>query len=273
MPIRIRVLGLAAWVVPVLVALSGCSGPGAPTLGAPALGAPETFHWPDQPVTFRPPPGGWRREGDLSGGRRGVRFVKERSVGEAISVGEYYLLADRDRRAELEALATRVDTLDDRETRRELSRARWRTDDPFSESETRTAEAVNEGLDRAFQALLREDRSGVRREIESAEAAARMLRFTLDDVADRVVFEPAKRNEPARYRVIARTPASVAGHPALRVDFELRADEGLRRCCEVYVMHENHLFIAEYIGLERNLALFDRVIESITFPPRAEPGS
>lgn len=67
----------------VTSALIGCE------TEAPLL-APEVFHWSGQPVSFRPPPAGWRREGELSGGVRGVRFVKEHGRGEAITVGELH---------------------------------------------------------------------------------------------------------------------------------------------------------------------------------------
>ena len=48
----------------------------------------EEFHWSSQPISFCPPPEIWRREGELSGGLKGIRFVKERSVGEAITIAE-----------------------------------------------------------------------------------------------------------------------------------------------------------------------------------------
>src|SRR6185295_9938879 len=54
---------------------------------APAPSQPETFDWAGQQISLAPPPAGWRREGQSSGGIRGARFVKERSVGEAIGVG------------------------------------------------------------------------------------------------------------------------------------------------------------------------------------------
>jgi hypothetical protein len=71
---------------------------------APAASRPETFDWAGQQISLAPPPAGWRREGQSSGGIRGARFVKERSVGEAIGVGDYYLLANRLRRARLQEI-------------------------------------------------------------------------------------------------------------------------------------------------------------------------
>ena len=262
---RPHLLGATPVALVSLLALAGC--------GAPELGAPETFHWAVQPITFRPPPSGWRREGDVSGGRRGVRFVKERSVGEAISVGEYYPLGDRDRRAELHQLGRRIAALNDWELRTALSRARWRTDETFSASEASTAEAVNTSLDRALEALLHGDRVGVEREVQAAEIAAADLHITLDQVAGRVEFRPEGHPEPERYRVIGREHITLANLPARRVDYEVRTPEGLRRCSEVYVMRQNHLFIASYIGLASHLAVYERVIASIVFMPLEESGT
>jgi len=265
MRIRHRTLISAAPAIVGLSVLCGC--------GAPELGAPETFHWAEQPIMFRPPPAGWRREGDLSGGRRGVRFVKEHSVGEAISVDEYYPVGDRDRRAELHQLGRRVEALNEWELRRALSRARWRTDDTFSASEATTAAAVNASIDRAMEALSRGDRVGVQREVQAAQIAAADLHVTLDQVVGRVEFRPEGHPEPKRYRVIERTRITLANLPARRVDYEVRTPEGLRRCSEVYVMRHNHLFIASYIGLASHLALYERVISSIVFPPPGESGT
>lgn len=262
---RPRLLGATPVALVSLLALAGC--------GAPELGAPETFHWAAQPITFRPPPAGWRREGDLSGGRRGVRFVKERSVGEAISVDEYYPVGDRDRRAELHQLGRRVEALNEWELRNALARSRWRTDGTFSASEASTAEAVNTSLDRAMEALLRSDRVAVRREVMAAEIAAADLRITLDQVAGRVEFRPEGHPDPGRYRVLARARITLANLPARRVDYEVHLPEGVRRCSEVYVMRQNHLFIASYIGLASHLAVYESVIASMVFPPPGESGT
>ena len=59
----------------------------------------EAFDWSGKKISFSIPPAGWRRERETSGGIKGARFVKERSVGEAIGLGDYYILADRNRSA------------------------------------------------------------------------------------------------------------------------------------------------------------------------------
>jgi hypothetical protein len=76
------------------LALGGCAGE--------PLAQRETFHWSDQPVSFEPPPANWYREGELSGGVRGVRFVKTRGRGEAITVGEIHRIGARDKELTLD---------------------------------------------------------------------------------------------------------------------------------------------------------------------------
>jgi len=78
---------LGACLFLVLLAGAGC-GSGAGQSGAPTLSPPETFDWIGEPISFSTPPDGWRREGETGGGVKGVRFVKERSVGEAIGLGD-----------------------------------------------------------------------------------------------------------------------------------------------------------------------------------------
>jgi len=102
---------LGACLFLVLLAGAGC-GSGAGQSGAPTLSPPETFDWIGEPISFSTPPDGWRREGETGGGVKGVRFVKERSVGEAIGLGDYYILAERNRGSYLEEMLDNFDSYD-----------------------------------------------------------------------------------------------------------------------------------------------------------------
>ena len=93
------------------------------------LATQEVFHCSDQPLSFSPPPAGWRREGELSGGMRGVSFVKEHGLGEAITVGEMHRVGERDRAPAIGKLIDELDTLDRRNFLSKLQLARSRTDD------------------------------------------------------------------------------------------------------------------------------------------------
>ena len=87
----------------------GCNKPAptpAQTSTASSPQTPETFNFAAQPVAFTPSPAGWEPEGELSRGIRGVRYVKRKSVGEAIGVGNYYDVSPRLRHAEIARLLT-----------------------------------------------------------------------------------------------------------------------------------------------------------------------
>ena len=239
------------------LALTGCK---------PAVAPRETFNWSAQPVAFAPPADGWRREGSDNAGARGVRFVKEGSVGEAIGIGEWRALAERLRVVQLTELLDKFDTYSRREFPRAVSLARSRTDDPISPLEGEVAEGVNGALDRALAAYFGNDADGARKEVAAALAEAERLQFSLDDVLDRVIFTVEGKQEPRRYVLLERREMRVAGQPAVVVDDTVDTGQRVMQCREVYVVSNNHLFIAHFIGLKENLELFDRVVAGIEFP-------
>lgn len=225
----------------------------------------EVFHWTSQAVSFAPPPAGWRREGELSGGVRGVRFIKEYSVGEAITVGEFHRIAERDRTAAIQEL---IDEFPPhrRNFLRDSQLAQSRTDDLYSERERRVAEEVNDALSRARTWYLNGDRKMARGELEVALAAARRFRLTLDDVLEKAAIEPLRQQEAAHFASFERRDVQVAGEPAVSFawTFEHSGRSYERR--EVFVMHRSHLYVARFIGLEKTVPIFDRVLASIEFP-------
>jgi hypothetical protein len=232
---------------------------------APALSPPETFDWAGQHISLAPPSAGWRREGQSSGGIRGVRFVKERSVGEAIGIGDYYLLANRLRRARLQEIIDTFETFDRRDFEKALRQAYAHTDSPFSPLEADVASDINAALGRAATAFRMNDRDGARTELRVALGAAERLGFRLGDVLDAVVFAPERREEPQRWSVVGRREATIGGEPAVIVDYTFQTPERKLYGREAYVVHDSHLFVATFLGLEENLRVFDRVVESIRF--------
>src|SRR4029079_12596573 len=129
----------------VLLAGAGCgSGSGLSPAAAPELSPPETFDWIGEGISCSIPPAGWRREGETGGGVKGVRFVKERSVGEAIGLGDYYILAERNRSSHIKDILARLDGFDDGFGFDKAIRDAYAyTDTPFSALETEIAERVN----------------------------------------------------------------------------------------------------------------------------------
>src|SRR5262245_60929529 len=185
-----------------LTAVCGCSS--RKTVSTAGLAKAETFTWRSQPITFRPPPLDWRREGYNEGGKLGVWFVKERSVGEAICLAEYYVLADRDRNDALRDLLDRLDAYDESDLRHALSLARWRTDMPMAGSEATVATNVNYAVDRAMTGMIHRDRSEVRTALMEARDAAARLRLSLDDELMQVTFMPERHPDPSRFSNVVR---------------------------------------------------------------------
>ena len=138
------------FVLLILIGLAGapaCHSNPAPRTAAepPVLQPRETFNWTGEKISFSIPPIGWRREGETGGGIKGARFVKERSVGEAIGLGDFYILADRNRSSHIRDMLDTFDTY-------EFGSFAWDkalrdtyayTDTPFSSLETEIAERVN----------------------------------------------------------------------------------------------------------------------------------
>lgn len=225
----------------------------------------EEFRWTSQAIAFSPPPARWRREGELSGGVRGVRFVKERGAGEAITVGEFHRVGERDHSAAIRKLLDQFDTIDARTFLREAQLAESRTDDPHSALEAAVARDVNAALYSARTAYRIGDRELARRETEKALAAAMRFHLTLGDVLEKAAMEPLRRQSHLPDDIQSRH-IRIGDEPAVMIEwpFQLDGRTFIRR--EAFVMHASHLFVIRFIGLDESLPLFDRVLESIEFP-------
>lgn len=257
-----------AFPILALALAAGCSKPA--TIALEPLSPVETFDWCGQPVMFQPPPRGWTREGFGDGGLSGVWCVKKGGHGEAITVAEHRIVAERDQRMVLGKLLEELPRLPENEVPRALGIARWRVDDPVGRPYTDAAAPGNEAIDRALAAHFEHRPDDIRWELDTALGIAKRTRLTLADVLDRVEFRPERMREPQIYKVTGRGTLEVAGEPAASVDYTVETMGGLRFAREVYVMHDNHLFVARFIGLEPNLRLFDRVVATLSFPAKEQ---
>ena len=229
----------------------------------------ETFDWSGQTITFELPPAGWRREGETGGGIKGARFVKTGSVGEGIGLGDYYLLANRHRSAYLRDIISKFETYDvGFEWDKALRGAYAYVDSPFTPLEAEIAERINTEVSAAGMAFRNRNKDAAREHLQTALRAADRLRFSLGDVIDRVEFKPERRETPEYYQVLGRREATIAGEPAVIVDYTVKVPERQISYAarEAYVVHNSHLFIATFIGLKETLAVFDAVVASIEFP-------
>lgn len=134
-------------------------------------------------------------------------------------------------------------------------------------SSPKIAEAINTSVGRAAAAFRNRDRESAKEHLQEALAAAERLRFSLGEVVDRVEFKPERRQEPEHYKLTGRRETLIAGEPAVIVDYTVTVPE--RACTyaarEAYVVHNSHLFIGTFIGLQETLAVFDLMIDSIEF--------
>ena len=228
--------------------------------------AAETFHWVAQPIAFSPPPAGWERQGDNSGGTLGVRFIRRGGGGQVLSVAAFRSLAERSRRQALEALIATHESLPRREFLRELSLARARTDDPISDREAATARAINDALDRAMQDYLGGDESSVAGDLRAALRAASAYEPTLDELLPRIRLRPELMQEPERWRIGYERDTTLAGLPAFASDDTLIAPEQTLLYHEVFWVVNGCAFKVTFQGLRENLGLFHRVVDSVQFP-------
>jgi hypothetical protein len=263
----------ALWLALVALAASACGAPPPPPPppppAAPVLRPAEEFNWTGRKIVFSLPPVGWRQEGETGGGVKGVRFVKERSVGEAIGIGDYYILADRNRAPYLREILANFDSYDQGfEWSKALRKTYAYTDTPFNALETEIAEAINTSVSRADVAFRSRDRAAARGHLEAALTQAERIQFTFADVIGRVEFKPERRQEPDKYKVTGRRETTIAGQPAVVVDYTVNVPERARTYTarEAYVMYNSHMFICTFIGLPETLEIFEQVVASMRFP-------
>lgn len=255
--------------VVLLAALAlGCNKPAStPPAASPSPQAPQTFNFAAQPIVFAPPPAGWEPEAELSGGIRGVRYVKRNSVGEAIGVGNYNDVSRRLRHVETARLLTVNSDYESAAFDHAVREAWCRTTEPYSDLEAEVAANVNAALNRAVVAQRNRDYETMRGELAVAQQEADRLHFTFEEVIERALFSPESASDPSRYHFVGRRDIRIAGLPAVVVDYTLEVPEGRRYLRKAYVMFNDHLFVAEFIGLQQSLAVFDHVVASISFPP------
>ncbi|MEX1311405.1 MAG: hypothetical protein AB1Z65_13360 [Candidatus Sulfomarinibacteraceae bacterium] len=233
------------------------------------LPAPERFDWGGgQPIRFSPAPADWRREKTTSGGLLGLRFVKSGSVGEGITMAEAFRFGEHDRCAEIDEMLAACDDLDWRELSDLVRKSRINVWNPVSDHEVYMGEQVNSAMDRAVNAAREGESRVVCRELETAREQAGRIVFSLDDLDEDelAVFRAGDRVSERALTLVGRSWTEVAGEPAYRRDYTFEHRGHLFIGRELFVMHNNRLFVAHFHGLEEHLPLFEGMIASIVFP-------
>ena len=87
--------------------------------------------------------------------------------------------------------------------------------------------------------------------------------YNLGDVVEKVRFQPERFTE-ADIILVRKLPGHlVAGEPAQCIDFTMYHRARQYEGREFYFLKNNHLFVAAYLGLERNLHRFERIVTPI----------
>jgi len=233
------------------------------------LPSPELFTWGSQPISVSPPPDTWRRDKAQSGGLRGVRFIKNQSIGEEISIAEHYALDERLRCTELTELLRDLDNLSDRDFNRRIQRASLYVPKPINSSEKRQAEKANAELTRARTAFRNKQPDVTRHAITNAFEDVGRIKYSLDDVVERVMFDKASYDSFGEVFAFLPKEVVVAGEPGVSVDFTLDPNDRDVKFHgrQVYVLKNNRLFVLTFFGLPENIPVFEQIVASVSFPP------
>jgi len=255
-----------AIVLAAMTLCAGCGG-GSGAGSRATLQPPETFNWIWQPIAFSPPPPNWYRDGDNGGGELGVRFILRNGGGQVIGVSAYRQLAERQRRSALTRLIGRRDSLTKYEFLDQLSLARPNPADlPISERESDAVRAINRSIDRANDNYLAGNTGFATADLEAALRAARGYAPTLAELLPTIRLHPDKMQNPEYWRIGRERDTVLAGLPAFASDDTLVLPEQTLLYHEVFWVVNGCAFKATFQGRRENLALFDRVVGSITFP-------
>ncbi len=90
--------------------------------------------------------------------------------------------------------------------------------------------------------------------------------FTIDDVVDRVRFDPEAKPPWVKIRDRRDGEREIDGHAARAVDYVWDDKGKTRRGREYYVVSRGHLYVARFRGSLEDLMLFEQVVESLEFP-------
>lgn len=257
--------------VVMALAVSACGGDGGSGEAGEVfeLPPPEVFVWGSQPISVSPPPDGWRRDKSQQGGLQGVRFIKNGSVGEEISISEHYALDERSRCTQLTELLQELENLDEREFNLRIQRAALYVPEPINADEKYQADRANAELSRAREAFRNGQRGEARYAITNAFEMASRIKYSLDEVVDRVMFKSSLYDSFGQ--VMSHTPVDglIAGEPSIFVDYTLDStDRGIKFYGrQAYVLKNNRLFVLWFHGLRENMPLFEQIVESVSFPP------
>ncbi|MFC1572153.1 hypothetical protein ACFL6M_01015 [Candidatus Eisenbacteria bacterium] len=235
------------------------------------LPAPETFRWSEKPITFSPPPENWKRQKAQSNGRSGVRFERFGAPWGRIIVAEYYPVGRRDRRAPLAELIADTDRLSENEFSKRLQRVQFLALDPVYDEEREIARRANNALSEARTLHRKGDRADARRSLDMALRFAYLVEYELDDFLDEVLVTADQFVDADDVYISTPFPDSLAGVATQCVSYRMRHDGFLYSGLEIWALVDNHLFTLDCLGTRSDSLLFERILDTVSFPPLELP--
>jgi hypothetical protein len=250
----------AAVAVVLIVSFFSCG-------GEEKLSPSETFTWGGgQPISFSPPPSDWESSRYQNGGAEGVDYVKKESMGEQIIVAEHLFLGEYDNCANILDILAKIDEHDPVSFQSYIQRARPYNPRPFNDKEDRLIPQINKRLDRAVKAFRSDDRSSAKNELKKALDLAGKIRYTVGETVDRVIFTAEKNQVYPDLQVQEPFKSTLAGVPTVNVHFTFNGHGEPMVGRRIYLVKNNRMFVFGFQGLEENLPLFERILQTVLFP-------
>jgi len=251
-----------------LVAGTSCKDSG----GAAALGQQETFNWGGQPISFSPPAEGWERGREQTGGQEGIAFIKTGGLGTGIGVVEVFSLGNRDQCVEMQKLREEpFEKWGDRKFLTALQRCQLFTSPVHYDGERALARQANARLDAARQAYRARNYRRVRDAITEARNIAQKITYSLAHVQDKLDEVVKRKRALPQAQVTDPHTVNLRGYPATTFDYQFYED--WRKTTfygrEIFIVANNRLFSATYIGTKDELPVFNAVVDTISFPKGA----
>jgi hypothetical protein len=233
-----------------------------------ALQPPEVFRFVAEPISFSPLAKPWNRDRPvLKQGLTGVHFELGDGVAAEIDVGQYPPPLLVGARECLRAFNLRYAELSFPRAQDDMQKCRPPRE-PANDREASVHRQFTDLWDEAFAANGRQDRPAVQGALAAAVAATDQFRYEIEDVATIMPykFDPARHEGGASsFADLVEEPVAVGGQPALSMSFRPRGRDQHERW--VYVLSPgSNVFALHYLGNEVQLATFDSLVASVTFP-------
>jgi hypothetical protein len=240
--------------------------------GAEPVAPLEVFHWSDQPIAFSTPADkAWTREGHQGGNQQGVSFTRYEAPPSRMTIAEFMLTSRRDHRAEIaELLKQDIEALSARDFSRRIGLLRLPLDDPLSDAEIESFQRANAALDRALQEYFGGHPRSAPPWVEQAIREVEGLAYEVADVAPRLALSADRFTLADSAFVWAPVERDVAGLPGLQTDYAISERSMLHTGRRVFTVIGMHTFVFEFLGRPKDLPLFERVVDSVTFPARED---